>query len=130
MTPRVQTLEVAQSETLRWCVYLQTVADAIPRGAWLNSMTAVPGTNPEDPAVIKLNGVAATADLVSNTLMNLTNKSPLLQNVTLKSQQDLPPANGQTVTGKTFTIETNLASVIMPEPPPTQKKEKSTNGSS
>jgi Tfp pilus assembly protein PilN len=129
MAPRVETLEVAQMETLRWCAYLHTVADSIPKGAWLNSMTSTLGKNPEDPAQIQLSGVAASNTLVSLTMMNLKNKSPLLENVTMQNSRNLPPVNGQTVTGKTFLIQTSLASVVVPPPPAKNQKEK-TSGTS
>jgi Tfp pilus assembly protein PilN len=131
MTPKVETLEVAQVETLRWCAYLQAIADAIPRGAWLNSMSATVTPNPEEPAHIKLSGVAANDALVSETLMNLKNKAPLLQDTTMPGRRDLPPANGGTIVGKAFEIETNLAPVVQPTPEPTKKnKENKTSGSS
>jgi Tfp pilus assembly protein PilN len=129
MAPRVETLEIAQMETLRWCAYLHTVADSIPHGAWLNSMTSTLGKNPEDPALITLSGVAASKTLVSQTMMNLKNKAPLLENVTMQNSRNLPPVDGQTVTGETFNIQTSLASVVMPEPPAKNQKEK-TSGTS
>jgi Tfp pilus assembly protein PilN len=129
MAPRVETLEIAQMETRRWCAYLHTVADSIPRGAWLNSMTCTLGKNPEDPAQIQLSGIAASKTLVSQTMMNLKNKAPLLQNVTMQNSRTLPPVDGQTVTGETFNIQTSLASVVLPPPPAKNQKEK-TSGTS
>jgi Tfp pilus assembly protein PilN len=129
MAPRVETLEVAQMETLRWCAYLQTIADAIPRGAWLNSMNATL-KNPEDAALIKLTGVADSHARISETLMNLNGKAPILQNASLKDERGLPATNGQDVSGKTFTIEVNLASVVLPPPPVKDTKKEKTSGTS
>jgi Tfp pilus assembly protein PilN len=129
MQPKVETLEIAQMETKRWCAYLEAVATALPRGAWLNSMNSTIGNNAEDPALIQLSGVAESHEIVAETIRNLEKQRPLLQNATLKSERNLPPANGQTVSGKNFDIQTSLASVVIPPPPPPAKKEQS-NGTS
>jgi Tfp pilus assembly protein PilN len=78
--PKVDTLEKARYDTLRWTMLFQAVAQSLPKDVWLTNMGAAEG----DPLIFSLAGSAPSQTKASDVALNLK-KQPLFEKVELLS---------------------------------------------
>lgn len=78
--PKVDTLERARYDTLRWTMLFQAVSASLPKDVWLTNMGAAEG----DPLVVSLAGSAPSQTKASDVALNLK-KQPLFEKVELLS---------------------------------------------
>ena len=77
--PKVETLQKAKLDTLRWKALLQVVSQSIPPDTWLSSITA---SGTDTATVLRLNGITATQTSAAQTVLNLQ-VHPLFEKVDL-----------------------------------------------
>ncbi|MBC8102757.1 MAG: PilN domain-containing protein [Cytophagales bacterium] len=110
LKPKVETLQTAKTETLRWRSLFTVVSQSIPDSAWITSLSSSGG----DTGMITLNGTAASQTLVGDTMTRL-GSHPVFDKIDLSFTQ----SNGQStdlVQQVTFQINAHLR-------PPTEKKD-------
>lgn len=67
LKPKVETLQTAKLETLRWRSIFTVVSQSIPNSAWITSLSSTGG----EAGVITLNGTASSQTLVGDTMSRL-----------------------------------------------------------
>lgn len=67
MRPKVDTLQTAKMETLRWRSLFTVVSQSIPNSTWITSLSSTGG----DVGTITLNGTASSQTLVGDTMSRL-----------------------------------------------------------
>lgn len=107
--PKVDTLEKARYDTLRWTMLFQAVSASLPKDVWLTNMGAAEG----DPLVVSLSGSAPTQTKASDVALNLK-KQPLFEKVELLSTSRVEK-DARFI----FQITAPIKPVLMPGAPPT-----------
>lgn len=74
--PKLQTLEQARYDTLRWTLLFQSISESLPRDVWLTNLGAPSG----DPIVVNLTGSAPTQTIASQVALNLK-KLPIFEKI-------------------------------------------------
>ncbi|MES2461951.1 MAG: PilN domain-containing protein [Armatimonadota bacterium] len=67
LKPKVETLQTAKLETLRWRSLFTVVSQSIPNSTWITSLSSTGG----DAGSITLNGTASSQTLVGDTMSRL-----------------------------------------------------------
>lgn len=111
--PKVETLEKARYETLRWTMLFQSVALALPPDVWLTSLGAPDG----EAIVVTLAGSAPSQNAAAQIVQNLL-KQPLFDQV------EIPSINRNDLDKRfMFQILAHMKPLDAPKPPePTEKK--------
>ena len=91
LTPKVETLQAARTNTQRWRAVMQVVSQAVPENTWLSGMSAT-GVGGDD-TTINLVGITNTQTHVGETMTNL-GSHPLFDRVELRYTQASVPAGG------------------------------------
>jgi Tfp pilus assembly protein PilN len=68
LRPKLDTLQFAKADTLRWRAMLQIVSQSVPGNAWLSRITSVQN---EDNTTITIAGTAGSQTLVGETMTRL-----------------------------------------------------------
>ncbi|MBB6049302.1 PilN domain-containing protein [Armatimonas rosea] len=130
--PKVDTLEKARYDTLRWTMLFQSVAESLPKDVWLTNMGAAEG----DPLVVSLAGSAPSQSKASDLALNLR-KQVLFEKVELLSTSRIEGANHVEKDSRfVFQITAPIKQVVMPTAAPAgpnktaQSTETSTGGNS
>ena len=110
--PKVETLEKAHYDTLRWTMLFQAVAQSLPRGVWLTTIGAAEG----DPLVVSMAGSAPSQAVAGQVALNLKSQ-PLFERVELLST-NLVEKESRFV----FQINAPLRAIALPVAPPVEKK--------
>lgn len=111
--PKVETLERARYDTLRWTMLFQSVSQALPHDVWLTTLGAPEG----EQIVVTLAGSAPSQNVAAQVVQNLL-KQPLFEKVEIPSttRNDLDKRFG-------FQIVAYVKAIAIPQPaPPAQKK--------
>jgi Tfp pilus assembly protein PilN len=110
--PKVETLERARYDTLRWTLLFQSIAQALPRDVWLNSM----GATDSEPPVINLSGSAPSQETAGQITLNLKNQA-------IFSHVDLLSTNRTDKNRFGFQITAPIKPVVLPtQAPPSEEK--------
>ncbi len=117
MTPKVETLQTAKLDTLRWRSIFQVVSEAVPPSTWLSNLST---TTTTDDTVLQLSGMATTQAAVGETMTHL-NAHPLFDKVDLKFTQAQPITPLDPTQRVQFNIEARLRYI---GPPKDDKKDK------
>lgn len=104
LQPKVQTLQDAKSETLRWRAVLQAVSQSIPGDTWLSGLSTA--GNSED-TTINLAGISASQSMVGETMLRLS-VHPLFDRVELKYTTTAPVTAQDPVQRVSFEIGAHL----------------------
>jgi Tfp pilus assembly protein PilN len=106
LKPKVETLQTAKMETLRWRSLFTVVSQSIPNSTWISSLSSTGG----DGGMITLNGTANSQSLVGDTMSRL-GTHPVFDKVDLGFTQSSgkPEDVVQTVT---FQINAHLRSTV------------------
>lgn len=104
LKPKLDTLETAKSDTLRWRAMLQIVSQSIPTSAWLSSIGSA---SVEDEATITLTGVAASQTLVGETMTRL-GAFPVFDKIDLRFTQLLDRTGDRATPRVSFEIGARL----------------------
>jgi Tfp pilus assembly protein PilN len=104
LKPKVQTLQDAKGETLRWRAVLQAVSQSVPGETWLSGLST--SGNSED-TTINLAGVSASQTMVGETMLRLS-VHPLFDRVELKYTQTAPVTPQDPVQRVSFEIAAHL----------------------
>lgn len=78
--PKVETLEKARYETLRWTMLFQSVSLALPPDVWLTTLGAPDG----EPIIVTLAGSAPSQNVAAQVVQKLL-KQPLFEKVEIPS---------------------------------------------
>ena len=119
--PKLQTLEQARYDTLRWTLLFQSISESLPKDVWLSSLGAPGG----DPIVVNLSGSAPTQTIASQVVLNLK-KQPLFEKVEI-------PNTTRTDARFSFQITAQLKPITPPAPlatTPAEPKKTAQAGSS
>ena len=112
--PKLQTLEQARYDTLRWTLLFQAISESLPRDVWLTNLGAPTG----DPIVVNLSGSAPTQTIASQVALNLK-KLPIFEKV------EIPTLTRIELESRfSFQITAQLKPIIAPStapPAPSQK---------
>lgn len=111
--PKVETLEKARYETLRWTLLYQAISNALPADVWLTTIAAPEG----DPIVVTLAGSAPSQNVAAQTVQNLL-KQPLFDKV------EIPSINRNEIENRfLFQILAHIKPLELAKPAvPTEKK--------
>ena len=112
--PKVETLEKARYETLRWTMLFQSVSLSLPPDVWLTSLGAPEG----DAIVVTLAGSAPSQIVAAQVVQNLL-KQPLFDQV------EIPSVNRNDLDKRVmFQILAHIRPLEIPKPPepPAEKK--------
>lgn len=111
LQPKVETLQTAKLNTLRWKAVFQVVSQSLPPDTYLNNLSA---TGTDDSTSIKLNGLTATQTLVGETMTRL-NTNPLFDKIDLAFTQSSPVSSVDPTPRVTFEIGAHLRSLMPPK---------------
>ena len=128
LAPKVNTLQQAKADTLRWRALLQVVSQSIPYDTWLSGIAA---TGAGEATVLRLTGSAASQSLVGETMLRLQ-QHPLFKDVSLNYTTAVNNTVGQgpgqaTLTRYNFEVAANLRGTTAPQPTTPKEGEKSIN---
>jgi Tfp pilus assembly protein PilN len=104
MTPKIKTLEDAQTITDRWNHIFYHLAVNTPQSAWLTAIRCQ-GNDPTKPIRVSFVGLATSQSPVGEFMLRLQNQ-PDLENVTLGFTNEKMATNGK---GIEFQIDGDLA---------------------
>jgi Tfp pilus assembly protein PilN len=104
--PKVDTLQAAKSDTIRWRAVLQVISQAIPSDTWLSGLST---TGAGEDTTLNLSGTSASQSLVGETMTRI-GTHPLFDRVDLRYTQSAPPSPGDPVTRVNFDIGAHLRS--------------------
>jgi Tfp pilus assembly protein PilN len=110
--PKVETLEKARYDTLRWTMLFQAVAQSLPKDVWLTTMGAPEG----EPITVSLAGSAPTQAIAGQVALNLKSQ-PLFEKVELLST-NLVEKDSRFM----FQINAPLKVITPPAAPPAEEK--------
>jgi Tfp pilus assembly protein PilN len=108
LKPKLQTLDKAQTDTMKWHKVLCSLRKTVPNRAWLTSLN-VDGGRDEDQTV-RLNGITVSQSLVGETMLRL-NATKLYKTVDLHFTQ-----SGKM--GERDTVEFEVAAHLPPAEKP------------
>ncbi|GAB4458774.1 MAG: hypothetical protein OHK0029_20420 [Armatimonadaceae bacterium] len=91
VAPRVDTLQKAKMDTLRWRALLQVVSQSIPNETYLTAITASGG---EGATALRLSGYSTNQSLVGETILRLQTH-PLFEKVDLDFTNTTPTNSGR-----------------------------------
>lgn len=109
LKPKVETLQTAKLETLRWRSLFTVVSQSIPSNAWITSLSSTGG----DTGSIVLNGTANSQTLVGDTMTRL-GSHPVFDKIDLAFTQSSGDTK-TTVQPVTFQINAHLRSTAPPK---------------
>jgi Tfp pilus assembly protein PilN len=112
LLPKVETLENAKIDTLRWRAVFQLVAQSTPSDTWLSQLSSTEGEEPK----ITLTGLTSSQTQVGQLMTNLQ-AHPLFAKVDLSYNQTLPPSPNDNVQRVQFEVVTILRSLRPKEAP-------------
>lgn len=115
LQPKVETLEAAKTDTLRWRAMLQIVSQSIPNSAWLSGITSA---TLNDETTITITGLAGSQTLVGETMTRL-GAYPVFDKVELRFTQ-LASTPLDSAPRISFEIGAHLASTRPAEKAPAQ----------
>jgi Tfp pilus assembly protein PilN len=119
--PKVDTLEKARYDTLRWTLLFQAVAQSLPKDAWLTTIGAPEG----EPVVVSLAGSAPTQAMAGQVALNLKTQS-LFEKVELLSTSRIEKDSRFM-----FQINAPIKPIALPAaPPPAEEKKTAQAGRS
>jgi Tfp pilus assembly protein PilN len=78
LRPKVDTLQTAKMETLRWRSIFTVISQSIPSSTWISSLSSTGG----DVGTVTLNGTASSQTLVGDTMSRL-NSHPVFDKIDL-----------------------------------------------
>ena len=118
LIPKVETLQQARTDTLRWRAMLQIVSQSVPQSVWLSGITAQ--TAGAD-ATITIAGVAGSQTLVGETMTRL-GSYPVFDRVDLRFTQMSAPQAGVSDSAQrvAFEIGAHLRSTAPAETKPAE----------
>lgn len=111
LAPKVETLQKAKLDTLRWKALLQVVSQSIPPDTWLSSITA---SGTDTATVLRLNGFTATQTSAAQTVLNLQTH-PLFEKVDIGFTNQVPGNPGDPTPRVNFEIDTTLKGSTPPK---------------
>ena len=114
--PKLQTLEQARYDTLRWTLLFQAVAESLPKDVWLTTIGAPEG----EPVVVNLSGSAPTQTIAGQVALNLK-KRALFEKVEIPNTQRIEKESRFV-----FQITAQIKPITIPAPPPLATEEKKT----
>ena len=117
LTPKVETLQSAKIDTLRWRAIFQVVSESVAPTTSLSNLSA---TGKDDDTFLHLSGLTATQTAVGTTMTSLNNH-PLFDRVDLKFTQSTQPTLTDPNPRVSFEIEAHLRYI---GPPKSDKKDK------
>lgn len=112
--PKLQTLEQARYDTLRWTLLFQAVAESLPKDVWLTTIGAPEG----EPVVVNLSGSAPTQTIAGQVALNLK-KRPLFEKVEIPNTQRIEKESRFV-----FQITAQIKPIAIPAPPPPAEEKK------
>lgn len=123
LLPKVNTLQQAKADTLRWRALMQVVSQSVPFDTWLTGMQA---TGAGDATVLRLQGSAASQSLVGETMLRLQ-QHPLFKQVDLSFTNAVQSVMPNMPTRFNFEVAAQLRGSVNPQPPAPKDGEKSIN---
>ncbi len=111
--PKLETLEQARYDTLRWTLLFQAVAESLPKGVWLTTIGAPEG----NPVTVNLTGSAPTQTIAGQVVLNLKKRS-LFESVEIPNTSRVDKESRFT-----FQITAQIKPTVVPNAaPPTEEK--------
>jgi Tfp pilus assembly protein PilN len=108
LLPKVETLQSAKANTLRWRALLQVVSTSIPENTWLSAFNA---SGSSEDTWISLIGISNSQSQVGETMTRL-GTHPMFDNVELSyTNSDGAPQPGDTGQKVNFEIKTHLRNI-------------------
>jgi Tfp pilus assembly protein PilN len=127
LKPKLETLQTAKEDTLRWRAMLQIVAQSVPNNAWLSGITS---TSIADDTTISLTGTAGSQTLVGETMSRL-GAYPVFEKVDLHYTQLLASNQKDDTTQRiSFEIAAHLKPTHPAAPPAGDGKTQTAKGDS
>ena len=111
LLPKVETLQNAKIDTLRWRAIFQVVSEAVPPSTSLSNLSA---TGKDDDTFLHLSGLTVTQSAVGDTMTKLNNH-PLFDKVDLKFTQTTPSTALDANPRVSFEIEAHLRYIGPPK---------------
>lgn len=108
LKPKVDQLEKAKTETMRWRALFTVVSQSIPDQAWVQTLSSTGG----DAGVITLTGVASSQSIVGDTMTRL-GSHPLFDHIDLDHTQ----ATATNVDGTVRQVGFQIAAHLRPPAP-------------
>lgn len=71
LKPKLDTLNAAKSDTLRWCRILDDLGTSLPAKTWLVRISTPPTQPTDTNIVVNMNGVSASQELVGETMLRM-----------------------------------------------------------
>ena len=71
LKPKVDTLNQAKSQTLRWCRVLDDLSLSLPAKTWLTRISTTPPQAGATEIIVNLNGVSASQELVGQAMLRM-----------------------------------------------------------
>ena len=125
LKPKLDTLQTAKEDTLRWRAMLQIVAQSVPSNAWLSGITSA---NIGDDTMISLTGTAGSQALVGETMSRL-GAYPVFEKVELHYTQLLASSQKEDTTQRiSFEIAAHLKPTQPAAPPAGDGKTQTAKG--
>jgi Tfp pilus assembly protein PilN len=109
LKPKLQTLDKAQGDTMKWHQVLCSLRKTVPNRAWLTSLNVEGGR--DENQTVRLNGVTVSQSLVGETMLRL-NATKLYQAVDLHYTQSGKLGDRDTVE---FEVAAHLPPVEKPK---------------
>lgn len=107
--PKVETLERARYDTLRWTLLFQALAQSLPKDVWLTTLGAPEG----EPLVVSLAGSAPSQAIVGQVALNLKAQA-LFERVELLSTSRVERVEKDA--RFTFQINAPIKAIPLPQP--------------
>ncbi|MEN6372066.1 MAG: PilN domain-containing protein [Armatimonadota bacterium] len=118
LAPKLEILNQAKSDTLRWCRVLNALSVSLPDKTWLTRISTTITTDNSD-ITMSINGVSADQSLVGQTMLRLHDTVADFSSVDLHYTQ-------QTLVGPTNAVEFEMAAGIkLPKKADSKEAEKS-----
>lgn len=71
LMPKIDTLNQAKVDTLRWCNVMNDLSVSLPSKTWLTRISTVPSQPETSDITVNLNGVSADQSLVGETMLRM-----------------------------------------------------------
>lgn len=106
LMPKLDTLNDAKSNTLRWCRVMDRLSSSLPDKTWLTRVAAMPSTDSKsEEMAVNINGVSANQQLVGDTMLRMQSTITDFDKVDLHYTQ-------RTMVGATPAVEFEVAAAI------------------
>jgi len=120
LSPQINSLKSAHTDTTRWQRILAHLSANAPRNFWVTGVRTGERSNPKAPITVSITGVASTQELVGEFMLRL-NQSSDLDKVELRFTQER--MLNAFISGVDFEVSAALKGTE-----PLQKKEENANG--